>query len=661
MKKLNFLIGFFLIAGFASLQATASEENNELEVYNLGEIVVSAEGKGVEAIGTVREVTSEEIELSGAQTLDDALRLLPGIMVRTGGQGVPRPDLRGMKPRHVTLLIDGIPFNSAGDGQFDPSLISTENIAKIKVSYGNDSVLYGPGGLGGVINVITKKGTEKTKFGLEGRYMDRSDKLLRTNLSGGNSRINYFLSASGYDSNGYKLSDDFTPTDYEDGYERENSDRELGNVMGNIGFTPNEKSQIGLIINYITGEQGIPPITLDRDDPFGKNPKYERIDDQEGLSFNLSGSYDFDGPFSMRGWIFHNNYEELKNGYDADSNYTTQEAGGSYSFEETTKIKGANLQTKYISDNYGRLALSLGTKTESFDYVGWEKRNNGSNNEYDESHEIKTHTIAAEYEIEPFENAGFVAGYGYSWFKKENGKDDSTGNYLIGLNYTLSKNSRIKASVADKVRFPSVDQLYGSEGNEDLTYEKSMNYEIGFEHNMSSIKTAFSITGFRRDVENYIAKVEIDDEDINMNHEEYLFQGVEVTATNHSVENLDLSLAYTYMDTEDKSAGSLVDEVQYNPQHKLALTGNYNFSYGISAYASIERIENQYYYNSNNTLKGKLPDYTLVNFKIEKEVPNSGLKLYIGANNLFDENYFESYALPREGRIVFAGFKFSTR
>ena len=60
------------------------------------------------------------------------------------------------------LLLDGVPFNSAFDQQFDPTLIPVENIARIKVTKGPSSVLYGQGGLGGVINIITKKGTRKT-------------------------------------------------------------------------------------------------------------------------------------------------------------------------------------------------------------------------------------------------------------------------------------------------------------------------------------------------------------------------------------------------------------------------------------------------------------------------------------------------------------------
>ena len=653
MKKLNYLTGFFLLAGLISLQATAAEENNEQGVYDLGEIIVSTEATGVEAIGTVREVTAEEIEMSGAETLDEALRLLPGISMKVGGQGVPRPDLRGMKPRHVTLLINGIPFNSAGDGQFDPRLITTENIAKIKVSYGNDSVLYGPGGLGGVINVITKNGTGKMAFDVEGKYADRDQTTLKAILSGGNSKVNYFVSANDYSSDGYTLSDDFVPTSdrdgvLEDGGIRNNSDEELRSFFGSISVSPNDISEFGLTANYIEGEYGIPASTITRriDPVFGKNfNRYERVEDREGLSLSLSGKYDVPGPLNLRGWVYINDLEESRNQYSR-SDFSP----GNSTLEKTT-IKGANLQSQYVTQEYGTVSLSIATKEESFESTGLDR-------------DIKTHSVSVEYEVSPVEKMGLVAGYGYSWFKKE-GNSDSTGSYLIGLNYNFTEDTSIRASAADKVRFPSVTQLYdfNDAGNPDLTYEKSMNYELGFEHNISSIKTAFSITGFRRDVENYIAKIEVDNGeetiDLNMNHDEYMFQGIEITASNRSIDNLYVGLGYTYMDTEDKSPGSLVDDLQYNPKHKFTLAGQYNFAYDISAYASIERVESQYYYNSDNTAKGELPDFTIVNLKVEKKLFSKALKIYAGANNIFDENYFESFALPREGRSIYGGIKYS--
>ena len=657
MKKIHYFLLVILAAFFFSAQVKAAEETTGQDVYELGEVVVSASRLGVESVGSVREITAEDIEISGVQTLDEALNLLPGINIVTGGQGVPRIDMRGMRPRHVILVIDGIPFNSAGDGQFDPRLITTENIAKIKVSYGNDSVLYGPGGLGGVINVVTKKGMKKTEFDVSAMLAQKDDREITASLSGGNDYFDFFISAKDYQRDGYRMSDDFSATAFEDGGSRNNSDFEQRNFFGNIGFSPNDKIQVGIIFSYFDGMYGIPPSTLDDSDPFGKKLKYERVDDRDGTSISISGSYDITEAFALRGWIYDNNQEELINGYD-DNTYTKQVKNKSYRLREKTDIDGGSLQIRYYFAGSSVLSFSLGTKEENFGTNGWEV-GKSSTTPVDEEHEITTDTVSIEYEFQPFTNMGFVAGYGYSWFKKEDDLDDNTDNFLIGLNYDISTNSRIRASVADKVRFPSVTQLYGvGEANPNLTYEKSLNYELGFDHNMSQYATEFSLTGFRRDVEGYIAK---DFAAVNQNNEEYLYQGVEITATNQSIKNLGLRLAYTYMDTEDKSTGSLVDEVRYNPQHKLALEGTYDFAYDISAYASIERIENQYYYNNVNTLKGELPDYTVVNLKIEKRFLSKSLKIFIGADNLLDENYFESYALPREGRSIYASLSYSIR
>ena len=88
----------------------------------------------VEQVGTTRRVTRADMEARNARTLDEALRLLPGVYVRTGGDGTPRIDVRGFRSRHVLLLINGVQVNSSVDGQFDPARISTKAIREIKVS-----------------------------------------------------------------------------------------------------------------------------------------------------------------------------------------------------------------------------------------------------------------------------------------------------------------------------------------------------------------------------------------------------------------------------------------------------------------------------------------------------------------------------------------------
>jgi outer membrane cobalamin receptor len=116
-------------------------QQDQPPIYRLGEIVVSSQQPMSERATAVRIVTAEQIAAAGARTLDEALALVPGLDVRTGGQGIPRIDFRGFRPRHVLLLLDGIPFNASWDGQADPSFIPVENIALIKVTPGTGSVL----------------------------------------------------------------------------------------------------------------------------------------------------------------------------------------------------------------------------------------------------------------------------------------------------------------------------------------------------------------------------------------------------------------------------------------------------------------------------------------------------------------------------------------
>ncbi|HKJ25644.1 MAG TPA: TonB-dependent receptor plug domain-containing protein, partial [Myxococcota bacterium] len=122
------------------------------------EETVTAERDLVEKVGTVRRIDREDLREESARTLDEALVRQPSVVVRTGGDGVPRIDLRGLRTRHVLLLVDGVPFNGTEDGQFDPSILPTEIMEDVTLSCGSSSVLYGDGPIGGVIQIRTRRG-----------------------------------------------------------------------------------------------------------------------------------------------------------------------------------------------------------------------------------------------------------------------------------------------------------------------------------------------------------------------------------------------------------------------------------------------------------------------------------------------------------------------
>ena len=150
----------------------------------------------VEQITTVDEVTAAQIERSGASTLDEAVRLVPGVAIVNGGDGVPRINIRGFRTRNITLLIDGVPQNGTYDGQFDPRAIPVDNIARIKITRGASSVLYGPGGNAAVIDIITKSAGPGLHATTEASVGFGKDKEGRVTASYGSSTVKSFASAS---------------------------------------------------------------------------------------------------------------------------------------------------------------------------------------------------------------------------------------------------------------------------------------------------------------------------------------------------------------------------------------------------------------------------------------------------------------------------------
>nr|WP_319491479.1 TonB-dependent receptor [uncultured Desulfobacter sp.] len=555
----------------SAMNALAGDTPDQTAEYDLGEVVVTAPGdQGVESVGTLHEVTARQIELRHATTLDQALELLPGLDIRRGAQGIPRVDIRGMRSRHVVLLLNGIPFNSTYDGQFDPSLIPTENIARIKVSYGNHSVLYGQGGLGGVINIITKKGTKGVRGGLSADIDERRNSNAKADISGGNGRVDYFVSTSRQDSDGYKLSNSFDETSEEDCGIRENSDYFWENFFTNLGVTASDSFRFGIVAGVSNGEFGQPPSTInDNSDDYAKKPKYDRVEDYDGHFAQLSMGYDPGGLFSMRAWGYLNENDEHLARYDNDA-YSAITKSTNYDKTDETDVTGATAQGFLKFDTLGQLGFSLNTETNSYDSNGAY----GNGNPIAVSHDISLYAAAMEYEATFFDRLGVVAGYSHHWQDKDQGEDDDQGAWLAGLSFDVVENTRLRASYARKIRFASIQNLYDSDaGNEDLDTERSDNFEIGVSQ-LLPFGIMADLALFQNNVKDYIQKVEQPSgDDLYENFDEYRFRGAELLLSKQFAK-AGISLGYSYMDAKNKSEGAVLEDLEYRPSHKFTLEGN---------------------------------------------------------------------------------------
>ena len=129
-------------------------------------------------------ITKAEIRSYGISSIEEALRLIPGMIVQEKTNGMYDVHIRGLnnipdnqmmlytENSNILLMIDGrIAHNYAtGNLNFDILPIGVEDIERIEVVRGANAALYGPNAVTGVINIITEKPSENSKT-LQGSMM----------------------------------------------------------------------------------------------------------------------------------------------------------------------------------------------------------------------------------------------------------------------------------------------------------------------------------------------------------------------------------------------------------------------------------------------------------------------------------------------------------
>ncbi len=105
-------------------------------------------------------VTADDLEGLPVSTVNDALRLLPGVWVRHRGAfgGQTDVSVRGASFGQTLVLVDGVRVNDPQTGHHNGDLpVALEDIARIELLAGAGSSLHGADAVGGVINIITKR------------------------------------------------------------------------------------------------------------------------------------------------------------------------------------------------------------------------------------------------------------------------------------------------------------------------------------------------------------------------------------------------------------------------------------------------------------------------------------------------------------------------
>jgi vitamin B12 transporter len=114
-----------------------------------------------EVLASVVIIDREEIDRSLAGDAADLLRFHAGLdIARNGGPGQTTSlFIRGAESNHTLVMIDGVRINPGTIGQPALQNIAPELIERIEVVKGPRSSLYGTDAIGGVINIITRRGS----------------------------------------------------------------------------------------------------------------------------------------------------------------------------------------------------------------------------------------------------------------------------------------------------------------------------------------------------------------------------------------------------------------------------------------------------------------------------------------------------------------------
>lgn len=670
--------GCFVVAILVALSlgmlgpVLAQEANGTEEVFELGEVVVTGEKETVNLATSVSEVTLKDLKAQGAQDVAEALEFLPGVDVGVGGKNEAHVTIRGFEQGDVKVLIDGVPAHETYFRKLDLSMIPVDAISKITVTKGATSVLYGPNTMGGVVNIITKKGGKEPFTSLNTALGDYDTRHAIFNHGGMLGNFDYWLTYGYRESDGYRLSDDFDDDDkwvgkdspyHEDGGKRDLSYYIKRTLNAKVGYNPNEDSKIYLTFDYHNNERGVPT----------EYNRYWAFTEWDQWNLNLVGEKTFNDFITLKGKVFYVDHKDELRDVSSGDKQTQRKWFETSSYDDYSV--GGDLQSHIQLADWNLLKIGFNyikDHHEQQDFLddecmgvikGWDKPGLQPEEEY----EADTYSVGLEDEIHLGKEFSTIVGLSYDYYDPREAYDqptpDSTDSFnpQMGLVYNMSHKTQFHASVGKKTRFPHLMELYSemAGGNPDLDEQETITYEIGAEHNfLPNLKGTLAF--FYNDIDDLIDRVDVGGEDVYDNVGEACIEGLEAQLDYMVTKAFQLGMNYTYLSTEDEDKDR---DLPDRPRHKINLDARYHFDFGLSAFMQASFVERQfeYYYDrkTNSEYKRDYPDYLLIDAKLTQDMGTwwgVNSEIYVQVTNLTDKDYEEGRPMP--GRNFLAGLYF---
>jgi outer membrane receptor for Fe3+-dicitrate len=669
--------------GFSTIKQAVTVKAGETATMNLDmaeknitlkEVAITATGikqQIKDVPGTVSVLDSKDIQESGAQSVGQIIGRIPGVnYLDEDGRGLkPNIGLRGLDPlrnRNLLVLVDGkFPIGMTYYG--DPAayyMIPVEQVERIEVMKGASPVLYGGYSVGGVVNMITRRGKYKPETKFSAGYGSYDAFTAQLTSGANNGKTNYFISGLRKEGQGYRDRADYMINDY----------------TVKLGSAIDSTSEVSIYLNAFTENSQTPGGLTQKQ--YDENPRQSQHQNDQFYSKRFSTAISYNKAFrheqsisaSVYGNYFERNwwiaYKNPKN----DGFLRDIHAAGTvldYNIKKdvlkmkNSLIAGVRVHTDRLDDinikgdtATSRTGTTTGNKINtSFIYEGFV---------YDELSILKNLVIAPgiRYTMIEYKRNDF-------FLERQDEIQADAVVYSAGIIYKLEKfgSHRIFTNISKGFQPPTLNSALAPttiDAGVDLEPETSMNYEAGLRTSPKDW-ISLSVSAYRMDFKNKV----ITENGVNKNAGSSYHRGIEAELELGDWKGFSL-FANGALQKATFTSGADSGKFLPNAPEEMAAAG-IRYSVAFKKNEIVANVFNNYvgkqYSDSKNTeiasddgKTGPVPAYSVMNFTVRYNRPHWGV--YFNANNVLDEKYFTlrwaswNGIIPSPGRNFLAGVNF---
>ena len=477
----------------------------------------SATGRG-QTGSSITVITGEELRATEQSSVANAIRGATGLdVVQQATPGsITSLFLRGANAEQTKVLLDGIPMNNPADPtrRFDFGSLTVDNIERIEILRGPQSMVYGSDAIGGVINIITKRGSGPASVRISGMGGSFGTREERVSLSGGNDRIYYSLGGSYFENDGFSaVSKRFGATEA-DGYRN-------GTLSGRYGWNATENLNIDYVFRFTDADVEIDGFLMD--DLIRQNRSTQFYNRVQLQSLTWDGNLEQKAGFSL-----------------TDTSLIDTNPG----FFGIPRFDGTARQVDYVANLH---LLDTNTLTAGADYLDEEG--------FPFNNALQTQNLKGVFVQDYFaigERSHTTVGARWDDHSVAGAAQTYRFTQLLEV---FETGGRFHGSIGRGFRAPAIAQRFGFAGNPNLRPEFSKGWDLGYTQPLYGDNLILDATYFRNDFNDLIQFV-YDPPAPNgfgflQNVQQAMSSGVELTATARLTDVTTLTANYTYCDTED--------------------------------------------------------------------------------------------------------------